>query len=255
MRAGANGFVRRLLVEPGRAVRVGEALVESEEPTLRAELESLRARVAELDARLATERFSDRVQAEITTTELEHARAELGLQADRAERLIVRSRAEGTFAMLKPHDLPGRFVREGQEIGYVLPAGSCLVRATVRQDDIDLVRAPAAQRLGQAGGTLDETPAGAHRSRGAGGPRRAAEPGAGHARRRRAADRSARSAGQEDLQRVFQVDLELPAEAAARPPSAGAPTCASITTGSPWASRSGGERGSSCCRGSRPDEG
>ena len=45
VRAGTDGFVRALLVEPGKIVTAGEALVESEEPTLKAELEILRARV------------------------------------------------------------------------------------------------------------------------------------------------------------------------------------------------------------------
>ena len=67
VRAGTDGFVRALLVEPGKIVTAGEALVESEEPTFKAELEILRARVAELETRLATERFADRVRAEITT--------------------------------------------------------------------------------------------------------------------------------------------------------------------------------------------
>ena len=62
VRAGTDGFVRALLVEPGKIVTAGEALVESEEPTLKAELEILRARVAELETRLATERFTDRVK-------------------------------------------------------------------------------------------------------------------------------------------------------------------------------------------------
>ena len=62
VRAGTDGFVRALLVEPGKIVTAGEALVESEEPTLKAELEILRARVAELETRLATERFTDRVR-------------------------------------------------------------------------------------------------------------------------------------------------------------------------------------------------
>ena len=44
VRAGTDGFVRRLLVEPGRVVSLGEALIESEEPTLNAELEYLRRR-------------------------------------------------------------------------------------------------------------------------------------------------------------------------------------------------------------------
>jgi putative peptide zinc metalloprotease protein len=36
VRAGTDGFVRALLVEPGKTVTAGEALVESEESTLKA---------------------------------------------------------------------------------------------------------------------------------------------------------------------------------------------------------------------------
>lgn len=140
VRAGTDGFVRRFLVAPGHEVKSGEALVESEELTINAELENLRARVSELEARLAAEQFTDRVSAETTATELGQARASLATQMTRAERLFARSRADGTFAVVKPEDLPGRFVHEGQLIGYVLPEGSCIVRATIRQDDIDLVR-------------------------------------------------------------------------------------------------------------------
>ena len=60
VRAGIDGFVCRVLVEPGRVVSPGEALIESEEPTQNAELEYLRASVAELESRLASERFTDR---------------------------------------------------------------------------------------------------------------------------------------------------------------------------------------------------
>ena len=77
----------------------GEALVESEEVTLEAELEILRAQVAELEARLAAERFTDRVKAEITTTEIGHARAELA-NADRVAP-SVSSRAAGARARLR----------------------------------------------------------------------------------------------------------------------------------------------------------
>ena len=157
VRTGTDGFVRALLVEPGKIVTAGEALVESEEPTLKAELEILRARVAELETRLATERFADRVRAEITTTELGQARAELATATARAERLIVHSHSEGAFAVMKPQDLPGRFLREGQQIGYVLAAGSRIVRATIRQDDIDLVRHRLRSAEVKLAERLDET--------------------------------------------------------------------------------------------------
>src|SRR6185503_2607301 len=92
------------------------------------------------EARLASERFADRVKSEITATELRHVRAELVTVQQRAERLVSRSRADGVFALTNPQDLPGRYLKEGQLIGYVLPPGSRIVRATVGQDDIDLVR-------------------------------------------------------------------------------------------------------------------
>ena len=57
VRAGTDGFVRRLLVEPGRVVSLGEALIESEEPTLNAELEYLRAGVAELEVETCLRAF------------------------------------------------------------------------------------------------------------------------------------------------------------------------------------------------------
>jgi putative peptide zinc metalloprotease protein len=215
VRAGRGGFVRALLAEPGKVVTTGEALVESEEVTLKAELEILRARVAELEARLGTERFTDRVKAEITTTEIGHARAELANAVGRAERLVARSRGEGTFAVMKPQDLPGRFLREGQEIGYVLPPGSRIVRATVRQDDIDLVRHRLRNTSVKLAERLDETlpariirevPAGRDDlpSKALGGPGGGAlpvDPGDPH--------------GTKTLQRVFQVDIELPSDVAA----------------------------------------
>src|SRR5260370_1147463 len=104
-------FIRRLLVEPGRDVTVDQALVESDEPTLKSGIDVLQARVAELETRLATERFTDRVKADITTTELGQARAELATSTDRAKRLIARSRGEGIFAIVNPQDVPGRFVK------------------------------------------------------------------------------------------------------------------------------------------------
>jgi putative peptide zinc metalloprotease protein len=214
VRARTGGFVRRLLVEPGSVVSVGEALVESEEPTLKTEIEILQARVSELEAKLASERFTDRAKAEITTTELGHARSELATATDRADRLIARSRGEGVFAVLNPQDLPARFAREGQLIGYVLPPGSRVVRATVGQDDIDLVRNHLVRTLVKLAERLDETilaqvireiPAGQENLpskalAGTGGGTLPVDP---HDPQ-----------GTKTLQRVFQLDIELPSDVA-----------------------------------------
>ena len=212
VRAGTSGFVSRLLVEPGRVVAVGDALVESEDLTLRAALDTLQARVAELETTLALERFTDRVKAEITATELGQARAELATTSSRAARLIARSQGDGVFTVINPQDLPGRFMKEGQLIGYVLPPGSHVVRATIAQDDIDLVRnrlrhtsVKLAERLDGAlpARIIREVPAGredlpSKALGGAGGGALPVDP--------------RDPEGTKTLQRIFQVDLELPSD-------------------------------------------
>jgi putative peptide zinc metalloprotease protein len=215
VRAGADGFVRGLLVKPGSSVPAGAALVESEDLTMNAQLEIALARITELEARLASERFADRVKAKITTTELGHAQAEWANTAARVERLVVKSEAKGTFTVLKPQDLPGRFLKEGQVIGYVLPAGSRVVRATIPQDDIDLVRNRLRKASIKLAERLDDTlparivravPAGREElpSKALGGPGGGTIP---------VDPRDPQ--GVKAFQRIFQVDLELPTDVAA----------------------------------------
>jgi putative peptide zinc metalloprotease protein len=140
LRAGTDGLARRLLTVPGSVVETGDAVVESDEPELEAKLEVLRWQVAELESRLAAQEFANRVEAEITRFELRRAEGELAVEAGRADRLVARSRARGTLAVPKSEDLVGRYFHEGDVLGYVIPPSTRLVRATVSQDDIDLVR-------------------------------------------------------------------------------------------------------------------
>ena len=212
VRAATDGFIRRLVTEPGGLVSAGDAVVESEEPSLTMELQILDARLAELEATLTSQRFTDRVKAEITATELRQVQAEMATARVRSERLIARSQAEGVFSVMTPQDLPGRHVREGDLIGYVLPPGSRIVRATIRQDDIDLVRNRLRQTRVKLAERLDETVFG----------RIVREVPAGHENLpSRALGATGGGAvpvdprdpkGTKAFQRVFQVDVELPSE-------------------------------------------
>lgn len=209
VRAETDGFVRRLLAIPGQMVAEGDALVESEEPTLAAHVKSLQARVEELKAQLESERFRNPVEAEITAADLRHALAELDDETGRVRRLTARSRNAGVFDVPTPQDLPGRFVREGQTIGYVLPQGSRTIRATVDQDDIDLVRNRLQRSTVKLTERLEDTllarvarevPAGSDELpskalSSSGGGQLAVDPRDPH--------------GTKTLRRVFQVDLEL----------------------------------------------
>lgn len=140
VRAGADGFVKRLLVRPGRAVLAGTALIESEDPALTARIAVLGGKVGELEAKLVSEMFSDRVLAQATRAELGSARAALAREAERRERLTAHADRDGIFVLPQAEDQPGRFARKGQLLGYVVQPSATLVRAVVGQDEIELVR-------------------------------------------------------------------------------------------------------------------
>jgi putative peptide zinc metalloprotease protein len=140
VRARADGFVEHVLTATGRRVVAGEPLVTSTDPFLDLEISLRRLRIRELEARLQAEQFVDRVQADITREELVEARSRLDSDLDRASRLKALSEAEGVFVAPAVENLPGRFFKRGDVIGYVLPDTVNIIRVVVSQDDIDLVR-------------------------------------------------------------------------------------------------------------------
>ena len=140
VRAGTEGFVSRVLVRPGSPVLAGTALVESVDPVLAARIAVLESKVAELDAKLVSEMFIDRVQAEVTREELGSARDALAREEERRARLITYAAGDGIFVLPQAEDLPGRYTRKGQLLGYVTRPSASVVRAVVGQDEIELVR-------------------------------------------------------------------------------------------------------------------
>lgn len=94
----------------------------------------------ELQAIYDTQVVSNRVEAEITQEEIGHVTAQLEDARQRADDLTIRSTADGTFVIPMPQDFPGRFVRRGELLGYVLNRSAIIARVVVSQADIDFVR-------------------------------------------------------------------------------------------------------------------
>ena len=157
VRAGADGFVQRVLVEPGTAVARGSALVVSDNPELLPRIRVLEAQLRLLEARAQAERQADRVRWELTREEIEATNEELHHARRMHSELTVLSPTEGTFVLtVPPRDLPDRFLRKGREIGYVVPAGTATARVLVSQDDVDLVRTATESVRVKLAGNLDE---------------------------------------------------------------------------------------------------
>ncbi len=140
VRAGAEGFVARTLAPPGSTVQVGDALVLTEAPSLKAEVAVLDAEVRELRARHHAERHTELVKAQITLEELVTKEAELARGRERMGEGVVRSPADGVFVVPDAADLAGRFVRQGERIGWVVGQPIPTVRVVVSQADVAVVR-------------------------------------------------------------------------------------------------------------------
>jgi len=141
LRAGHEGTITRLLAQPDTRVARDQPLIETEDPFLGARTQNLEARLRELSLRrqvlLAEQK---QVEANILDEEIQVVQADLERSREQAESLLLRSPVEGVFLVDLPDDLPGRFVRRGDLLGYVADLGEPTVRVAVPQADIGLVK-------------------------------------------------------------------------------------------------------------------
>jgi putative peptide zinc metalloprotease protein len=141
VRAGADGFVVELLAAPGTRVSAGQRLIVLQDPAADARVRLLEANLKELESQLQAARTMDRVQTEVIREAIEASTGALNLARDRLAELVILSPRDGSFILPQPEDLPERFVRKGQLLGYVTqPDDTVTLRVAVSQDHIGRVR-------------------------------------------------------------------------------------------------------------------
>lgn len=155
--AGADGFVRQVSAASGAPVRRGATLLVTEDPLLELRIRVLEAQVRLLAIRAHAELQHDRVRWEMTREELATAEAELALARERSSELVIRSPAEGVFLLPSAEDLPDRYLRKGQQVGYVVRPDIITVKALVPQEDADLVFAHTERAAVKRAGARFET--------------------------------------------------------------------------------------------------
>jgi putative peptide zinc metalloprotease protein len=210
VRAGTEGFVDKIAIKSGTHVKPGTVLVTLSNPPLITREVIAAGAVQELEARRVQYLFTDPVKASVARDELEHARERLRRVRSELADLVIRSKVSGTFVVPVPEDLPARFMRKGELLGYIVEPDRTTVRTVITPTHIDLVRNQtqgAAVRL--ADNVIEIVPAaiqtfvpGASEQLPA---RQLGTVGGGTI----AMDPSD-SQGFTALQKVFQVDLEIP---------------------------------------------
>jgi putative peptide zinc metalloprotease protein len=140
VRAGTEGFVAKVMVPPNTRVAVGQGLVECQDPLLDAQVRVLAAQFKELEAQYNDSLAQlEPVKAGAFKEELDQLRANLARAQDRQAELLIRAPSAGVFILPHAADLPGRFLQQGDLVGYILNQERPMVRVVAPQSEIDLV--------------------------------------------------------------------------------------------------------------------
>jgi putative peptide zinc metalloprotease protein len=140
LRAEHDGFVKTLMVENNQAVNLGTPLLELHDPFLQSEARIAQARMQELEARYRASRASNQLQASIVHEELRVAESELEFIREKAAAMSVDAFKSGELVLLDADDLPGRFLRKGDLLGYIIDDEQPTIRMAVSQDHIGQLR-------------------------------------------------------------------------------------------------------------------
>jgi putative peptide zinc metalloprotease protein len=140
LHALSDGFVTKVLAEPGTPVAANAPLIRCENPELVAEVTILEVQLKEYKVRRQASRVNDLIEAEIINDEIGRIRNELHRARERQEELLIRSPAAGVLILPMAEDLPGFFLKKGTPIGHVIDFDKTTVRVVVTQDAIDKIR-------------------------------------------------------------------------------------------------------------------
>ena len=140
VRAGADAIVERLVAAPNAQVEAGDPLLVTLDPELSARVAILDADLREAFARYNSLRSTEQVAADNVMEEIHTIEADLADARERLAALTIRSPTHGVFLLDRPQDLVGRYLRQGDLIGFVADLSRATVRVAVTQEDMGLIR-------------------------------------------------------------------------------------------------------------------
>jgi len=140
LRAQHDGFIATLEIDNNQSVTAGMPLLSLHDPFLQNEARIAQARVRELKSRYRASRASSHVEAGIVGEELQVAQSELRFILDKTRSMSVIAFKNGKILLPEANDLPGRFIRKGDFLGYILDGETPTVRMAVSQDHIGQLR-------------------------------------------------------------------------------------------------------------------
>ncbi len=140
LKAQQEGFAGSLEVENNQSVKAGTLVLRLHDPFLQAEAKIARAKVEELRSQYRAKRVTDIVEAGIVKEAISVANSELIHILDKISSMSVTAFKSGKILLPEADDLPGRFIRQGELLGYILGNEPLTIRMAVSQDNIGQLR-------------------------------------------------------------------------------------------------------------------
>ncbi|WP_127089383.1 peptidase M50 [Aquabacter cavernae] len=140
LRVRTAGFVSDIPAEGLSDVAQGTLLMRLEDPFLQLKADVAEKELEELQIKLEAVNLSDRVGANILREQIRQSGAKLADMRRSLDELALVAPSAGRLLMMDTTDLPGRFQRKGEVVGYIVGQEGLVVRAFVPQGAIDLVR-------------------------------------------------------------------------------------------------------------------
>jgi putative peptide zinc metalloprotease protein len=140
VRAMTDGFVASVPVTSGSWVDSGTTLVAGEDTVLVQSTAVIEKHLNELYLRLDAAIPHDIVQANIFREQIRLTEGQLDLSRRHLADLDLKASKAGHVLITDETDLPGRFLHQGDIVGYVVGEDDPIVRVVVPQNDIDPVR-------------------------------------------------------------------------------------------------------------------
>ncbi len=141
IRPGIDCEIVEVVAPIDQAVKKDTLLLSGVDPFLESEIDVFSAQLEELYASYHAHSLQKRVERKLILEEIQRIKGDLEQVKEKQKHLQVSSPARGHFTLLDTRSLPGRFVKKGELLGYIIPVNqSTTVRAAVQQTDIDLVR-------------------------------------------------------------------------------------------------------------------
>jgi hypothetical protein len=138
VRALTPGFVSAVKVKDGQLVKAGDVIIEAFDKKLDTQLVELRGKIKLIKLELQQAAVTDIHKRDFLKVNLAATEEELAEKIKDKEELTLRAPFDGLVVAPMIHELPGRFLHQGEEVATVMRYDSLVIRAVLPQQDAAL---------------------------------------------------------------------------------------------------------------------